>query len=132
MLKALINREGEPDYIVQKASLKQKLTFKMLKGLYLSNDIKINNENFEENLGLYTNDYKYNFIAELLADSNDVSIKVVTFAGKDKTVMLKRTEYGGKCLLLSVNNVLEYMESINETKVKVGGIQRKEEKYLAI
>lgn len=43
--------------------------------------------------------------------------------------MLKRTEYGGKCLLLSVNNVLEYMESINETKVKVGGIQRKEEKY---
>ena len=101
----------------------------MLKGLYLSNDIKINNENFEENLGLYTNDYKYNFMAELLADSNDVSIKVVTFAGTDKTVMLKRTEYGGKCLLLSVNNVLEYMESINETKVKVGGIQRKEEKY---
>ena len=27
MLKALINRDGEPDYIVQKASLKQKLTF---------------------------------------------------------------------------------------------------------
>ena len=129
MLKALINRDGEPDYIVQKASLKQNLSFKMLKGLYLSNDIKINNENFEENLGLYTKDNKYNFMAELLADSNDVSIKVVTFAGKDKTVMLKRTEYGGKCLLLSVNNVLEYMESINETKVKVGGIKRKEEKY---
>ncbi len=129
MLKALINREGEPDYIVQKTSLKQNLTFKMLKGLYLSNDIKINNEKFEENLGLYTNNKKYNFMAELLADSNDISIKVVTFAGNDKTVMLKRTEYGGKCLLLSVNNVLEYMESINETKVKVGGIQRKEEKY---
>lgn len=54
---------------------------------------------------------------------------MVTFAGTDKTVMLKRTDYGGKCLLLSVNNVLEYMESINETKVKVGGIQRQEEKY---
>ena len=129
MLKALINRDGEPDYIIKKTSSRQNLTFKMLKGLYLSNDIKINNEKFEENLGLYTNDNKYNFMAELLADSNDISIKVVTFAGKDKTVMLKRTEYGGKCLLLSVNNVLEYMESINETKVKVGGIQRKEEKY---
>ena len=129
MLKVLINRDGEPDYIVQKPSLNQNLTFKMIKGLYLSNDIKINNEKFEENLGLYTNDNKYNFMAELLADLNDVSIKVVTFAGKDKTVMIKRTEYGGKCLLLSVNNVLEYMESINETKVKVGGIQRKEEKY---
>lgn len=129
MLKALINREGEPDYIVQKEAINQNLTFKMLKGLYLSNDIKINNDKFEENLGLLNNSKKYNMMAELLADKNDLSIKVVTFAGTDKTVMLKRTEYGGKCLLLSVNNVLEYMESINETKVKVGGIQRQEEKY---
>ncbi len=129
MLKALINREGEPDYIVNKLASNQNLTFKMLKGLYISNDIRINNEKFEENLGLKTNDDKYNYMAELLADSNDLSIKVVTFAGTDKTVMLKRTDYGEKCLLLSVNNVLEYMESINETKVKVGGIQRIEEKY---
>ena len=129
MLKALINKDGEPDYIVNKLASNQNLTFKMLKGLYISNDIKINNEKFEENLGLTTNDHKYNYMAELLADSNNISIKVVTFQGTDKTVMLKRTEYGGKCLLLSVNNVLEYMESINETKVKVGGIQRKEEKY---
>lgn len=129
MLKALINRDGEPDYIVQKESLNQNLNFKILKGLYLSNDLKINNDKFEENLGLLNNNKKYNLMAELLADKNDLSIKVVTFAGVDKTVMLKRTEYGGKCLLLSVNNVLEYMESINETKVKVGGIQRQEEKY---
>lgn len=129
MLKALINREGEPDYIVQKEAVNQNLSFKMLKGLYLSNDIKINNDKFEENLGLLNTSKKYNIMAELLADKNDLSIKVVTFAGNDKTVMLKRTEYGGKCLLLSVNNVLEYMESINETKVKVGGIQRQEEKY---
>ena len=129
MLKALINREGEPDFIVQKEAVNQDLTFKMLKGLYLSNDIKINNDKFEENLGLLNNNKKYNLMAELLADKNDLSIKVVTFAGTDKTVMLKRTDYGGKCLLLSVNNVLEYMESINETKVKVGGLQRQEEKY---
>ena len=129
MLKALINRDGEPDYIIQKEARNQDLTFKMLKGLYLSNDIKINNEKFEQNLNLLNRNNKYNKMAELLSDRNDISIKVVTFAGNDKTVMLKRTEYGGKCLLLSVNNVLEYMESINETKVKVGGLQRKEEKY---
>lgn len=132
MLKTLINREGEPDYIVNKVSSSQNLTFKMLKGLYISNDLKINNEKFEENLGLKTNDNQYNLMAELLADSNDISIKVVTFAGNDKTVMLKRTDYGKKCLLLAVNNVLEYMESINETKVKVGGLQRIEEKYFDI
>ncbi len=129
MLKALINKEGEPDYIINKVAYKQDLTFVMLTGLYLANKIAINNEKFESNLGLFTNDNKYNYMAELLADSNDVSIKVVTFAGTDKTVILKRTEYGGKCLLLAINNVLEYMESINETKVKVGGIQRQEEKY---
>ncbi|MBR1884681.1 MAG: putative DNA binding domain-containing protein [Clostridia bacterium] len=129
MLKSLINKDGEPDSIVKKESLKQDLTFKMLKGLYISNDLKINNEKFEQNLGLFTNDNRYNYMAELLADSNDISIKVVTFAGVDKTVMLKRTEYGGKCLLMCVRNVLEYMESINETKVKVSGLKRQEEKY---
>ncbi len=129
MLKALINKDGEPDYIVKRTASNQDLTFKMLKALYISNDIKINNYKFEDNLGLKTDDNKYNLMAELLADSNDLSIKVVTFAGCDKSVMLKRTDYGGKCLLLSVNNVLEYMESINETKVKLGGIQRIEEKY---
>ncbi len=101
----------------------------MLKGLYVSNGININNEYFEQNLGLVDNYGNYNYMAELLADENNTSIKVVTFAGNDKSVMLKRTDYGNKCLLLSVNNVLEYMESINETKVKVGGLQRKEEKY---
>ncbi len=59
MLKSLINREGEPDYIIQKESTNQDLTFKMLKGLYLSNDVKINNDKFEENLVLLTKITKY-------------------------------------------------------------------------
>ncbi len=129
MLKALINRDGEPDYIINKVATKQDLTFKSLKELYITNSIKVNNSKFEENLSLKTSNNLYNYMAFLLADINDVSIKVVTFAGTDKTVMLKRTEYGGKCLLLAINNVLNYVESIDETKVKVGGIQRKEEKY---
>lgn len=43
--------------------------------------------------------------------------------------MLKRNEYGGKCLITSVNNVLDYMGIFNETKVKVGPHERQEEKY---
>ena len=78
---------------------------------------------------LLTLDGKYNKMAELLADKNNVSILVVTFAGKDKTVMLKRTEYGGKCLISAVKDVLEYMNVINETKVKLGGPKRIEESY---
>lgn len=48
MLKALINREGEPDYIINKLSVNQDLTFKVLKGLYIANDVKINNEKKSE------------------------------------------------------------------------------------
>lgn len=34
-------------------------------------------------------------MAFLLDDENGISIKVVTFAGKDKTVLIKRNEYRG-------------------------------------
>ncbi len=128
-LKALINKEGEPDFIINKLAYKQDLTFKMLRSLYVINGLSINEEKFEENLGLKTSDGKYNYMAELLADSNDISIKVVTFDGTNKSIIKKRTEYGGKCLFFAINNVLNYLESINETKVRVGGIQRVEEKY---
>jgi len=129
MLRELINSKGEPDLIVNEPTIRNDLTFETLKGLYLIKGHKINDEQFENNLKLYTNDGRFNYMAELLSDNNDISIKVVTFAGKDKTVMLKRTEYGMKCLISAVNEVLEYMDVINETKVKLGGKKRIEESY---
>ena len=129
MLRELINSKGEPDLIVNEPTIRNDLTFETLKGLYLIKGHKINDEQFENNLKLYTNDGRFNYMAELLSDNNDISIKVVTFAGKDKTVMLKRTEYGMKCLISAVNEVLEYMDVINETKVKLGGKKRIEENY---
>lgn len=129
MLRELINSKGEPDLIVNEPTIRNDLTFETLKGLYLIKGHKINDEQFENNLKLYTNDGRFNYMGELLSDNNDISIKVVTFAGKDKTVMLKRTDYGMKCLISAVNEVLEYMDVINETKVKLGGKKRIEESY---
>ena len=129
MLRELINAKGEPDLIISEPTIRNDLTFETLKGMYLIKGYKINNTQFENNMKLYTNDGRFNYMAELLSDKNDISIKVVTFAGKDKTVMLKRTEYGMKCLISAVNDVLEYMNVINETKVKLGGIRRIEESY---
>lgn len=129
MLRELMNSKGEPDLITNEPTIRNDLTFETLKCLYLIKGRKINNEQFENNMKLYTNDGRFNYMAELLADDNDISIKVVTFAGKDKTVMLKRTEYGMKCLISAVNEVLEYMNVINETKVKLGGKKRIEESY---
>ena len=129
MLRELINSKGEPDLITNESAIRTDLTFETLKGLYLIKGRKINIEQFEKNLKFYTNDGKFNYMAELLSDVNDISIKVVTFAGIDKTVMVKRTEYGMKCLISAVNEVLEYMSIINETKVKLGGKKRIEASY---
>lgn len=132
LLGEIMNSRGENDYIIEEAINKKDLSFKMLKNLFIINGFSINEDKFIENNHLKTFDGRYNYMAELLADENDVSIKVVTFQGKNKSVVLKRTDYGYKCLLVAINQVIEYMESINETKVKIGGFQRKEEKYFNI
>ena len=38
--------------------------------------------------------------AYLLSDDNEISLKAVAFEGTDKSVMSKRAEYGGRCLLV--------------------------------
>ena len=129
MLRELINAKGELDLIINEPTIRKDLTFKILKNQFVINGYNLNDNQFENNMKLLTNDGRYNYMAELLSDINDVSIKVVTFRGNDKTVMLKRTEYGNKCLITAVNDVLEYMNIINETKVKLGGKERIEESY---
>ena len=84
-------------------------------------------EEFYSNYGLLNRENEYNINAYLMSDENDVSIKVVVFEGDNKSVMSKRTEYGKKCLLMSISEVLEYFSSINSTHVDVSGSQRKEQ-----
>lgn len=80
------------------------------------------------NLHLLTKDGKYNLMANILSDSNSFSIKVARFQGKDKTKLIKRNEYGYKCLLLAIKQVLDYAEALNETTVELVSAQRKETK----
>ena len=61
-----------------------------------------------------------------MADVNSYSIKVAVFRGTDKTDLVKRNEYGYKCMLVAVKQVLDYMEALNDTVVDVGGSLRKE------
>jgi predicted HTH transcriptional regulator len=128
-LMALMLKKEEIDKISKIEAENQNLTFTQLKSLYITNGLTINNEYFEENLGLKLKDGKYNYMAELLADKNDVSIKVVTFKGKDKTEMVRRTEFGYKCLISAMQQVLTHIESLNETMVKIG-TQKREERFL--
>jgi len=119
---------SDADIIRQKAAPTQKLTFRsffaILSGLGIHPK---DSAEFYSNYGLLNREDEYNINAYLMSDDNDVSIKVVVFEGDNKSVMSKRTEYGKKCLLMSISEVLEYFRSINSTHVDVSGPQRKEQ-----
>lgn len=127
-LRTLMFKKKEIDIISQNANSDQTLTFRTLKTLYATRGLTVHNKSFENNLGLRLDNGQYNIMAGLLADKNDVSIKVVTFRGKDKSDIIRRNEYGYKCLLIAMDQVLSYAESINETSVDITPRERNEEK----
>lgn len=127
-LKELMDRQAASDVLTLAVSPVQTLTFNKLKIAYVTAGLTVDQTTFEDNAGLKNSDGKYNLMAFLLADENDISIKTVTFAGKDKTEIVKRNEYGGTCLITAIDRVLDYMESINDTKVTMGNHRRTEEK----
>ncbi len=101
----------------------QALTFEQLKMLYAGNNLTLRENTFEQNLNLLTRDGTYNLMAAILADVNSYSIKVAVFRGTDKTDLVRRNEYGYKCMLVAVKQVLDY-----DTVVDVEGSLRKETK----
>ncbi len=108
-------------------SINQDLTFNGLKSLYISKGYTIDNSTFAKNMGLLTSSGKYNYIADILSDNNDCSIKVVRFKGFDKTEMVSRNEFGYKCMLIAMKQAYEYTSSFNETRVDLNkGLERTE------
>ena len=128
--------------IVDIPSRKSHLTFQILKNYLLSNNNHISDDTFLENYHLLTKEDDtflenyhlltkeghFNYLAEILADKNDIVINVATFASSDKTKYLRREEFGGKCLLLAMEQAKNYVNSINQTFVDVTTTPRKERK----
>lgn len=105
--------------ITEIASDIEKPTFQYLKLLLTEKGFTINEQTFLKNFHLLTKDGEYNKMAELLADKNEVSIKVVRFKGKSKAEGIAfRNEYGEKCLLVAMKQAFDYCaDVINETCV---------------
>lgn len=96
------------------ASEYQDLTFNQLITYYGTKGIMLNDNNFKTNLHLLTNDGKYNIMAQLLSDNSYVPIRVAIFEGKTKASKLYSVkEFGYKCLLYSLYEVLNYGEILN-------------------
>jgi len=109
---------GVSDILRASESELQDLRFNDLFNYFSANGIHPRYEkSFFESFGLVTNDGRFNKVAYLLSDNNTISLKVVRFSGVDKTVMSERTEYGNRSLLTGTRDILNYVRSLNVTKV---------------
>ena len=77
-------------------------------------------------------DGKYNYLAYLLSDINNISIKVATYSGNDAYDLIENEEYGYCCLVKSAKNVINKFEQINRTFTKITSEDRKEVKMFDI
>ena len=86
ILKSLMFKSDEPDVTLYTPAKNQNLTFETIKSYFINYGLKINNDDFEQNMMFFTQDVKYNRLAELFSDKNDTSILVVRFQGTNKNV----------------------------------------------
>ncbi len=106
-------------------SPRQDLSFRQLKIYYEENGMKLN-DNFAKNLNLLTDEGKYNYNAYLLADENNISIKLVKYLGTNKLELIENHEYGYCCIITATHRILERLVSENTVYAKIEYKGRKE------
>ena len=84
------------------------------------------NDNFARNLNLLTDEGKYNYNAYLLADENDISIKLVKYLGTSKMELIENQEYGYCCLITATQRILDRLTAENTVYAKIEYNGRKE------
>ena len=107
-------------------SPRQTLTFTQLRIYYDGMGFRTDSDNFLENLDLYTEDGKFNYLAYLMADSNGISIKIARYAGTDKIRILKKTECGERSLLKATYMMLDALDLYNQTAIEISYPKRVE------
>ena len=108
-----ILNNGLPDLINTESRFSE-LSFDQLFLYYEMKGIKLNKKTFKSNLELLTKDGKYNMLAQLLSDDPHIPIRFAVFNGKDKaSTMYAVREYGNMCLLLSLDKVLDFGDTLN-------------------
>lgn len=96
-----------PDYA-------QELTFEKLFMYYGAKGLTLRHDTFEKTLKLNNKDNKYNIMAYILSDQNEIPIRVSIFSGVDKSAPLYSVkEFGNTCILYSMDKILEYGDAIN-------------------
>lgn len=103
------------DNIINQESPKQNLEFNKLLVYYMSKGLRLKENTFKEELNFYVpNTKKYNILAYLMADENDITMRVSIFSGIKKSDNLYSVkDFGNQCILYTIDKVLEYLDVIN-------------------
>lgn len=106
-------------------SHRQDLTFEQLR-IYYDEKRKPLNRQFKTNLELVTEDDALNYAAYLLADENNISIKVAKYADTTRIDLTESNEYGYCSLVKATKSVLDKVDLENKTLTKITGKGRQE------
>ena len=107
------------------ASPKQELTFSQLKIYYEEKGFKIE-ENFLQQLDLFTDEGKYNYVAYLLSDNNTISLQFAKYDGDDTFHLIENQDFGFCSILKATKNILNKFELENITYTKITYPERKQ------
>lgn len=121
--RALENSYVPPVSMFTMQSPKNNLTFNEFKSMLTLKGIHFNDETLFDNFFLKNKQGELNYIAYLLSDQNDTSIKVCKFKGLDKTEFISRKEFDDGCLLRKMEQALEYVDNVInliQTEIKGG------------
>ena len=106
---------------------RQDLSFEQLR-IYYEEKKKSLNKQFKKNLELITEEGSLNYAAYLLADENNISIKVAKYSGKNRVNLIENNEYGYCSLIKATKSVLDKVDLENRTAATITSKERKEQR----
>ena len=65
------------------------------------------NEHYAENLDFLLPDGRYNYVAFLMSDENNISVKLAKYSSEDRSQLISVSDYGCTCLLQTADRIIE-------------------------
>ncbi len=121
-----------PKSLIHIESPEQELTFAELFIHYRRYNRPLNDNTFAKTLNFLTKDGKYNYLAYLMADNNQLSVRFARFndAGERFELVEKAIEYGNCCLVTAIQHVLDRYDIENITRSTLTGAAHRIDKRL--
>jgi predicted HTH transcriptional regulator len=116
MIDGLLSKR-HPLSLANMSSRRQDLEFDQLK-LYYGLKKKHLNDNFVQSLDLINQDGKLNMAAFLLADNNNISVRLGKYSGTDKGDLIEREDFKDCCLVTAMKKVIDRFDIENRTQTR--------------